>query len=144
MEKEEEPSPPPLYKKRHRTCNRVKTDAFLQFDWLFSMRKKYTYLVLVGSVLSTLGCNVVERLVVGDEIRACLVPGFLGMVGGMVGGMGLPLLGRRLCDKSFKSFTNFHRGVFKEIVGSSSHLCKLLSALKNLGCSVDTFSLVTK
>lgn len=27
---------------------------------------------------------------------------------------------------------------FKVTSGSSSHLCKLLSALKNLGCSVDT------
>lgn len=32
-------------------------------------------------------------------------------------------------------------GRFKLISGSSSHLCKLLSALKNLGCSVDTWKI---
>ena len=51
--------------------------------------------------------------------------------------------GTRLCARANRSVTIFLDGC-KETSGSSSHLCRLLFALKIFGCSVDTLILVTR
>jgi hypothetical protein len=55
----------------------------------------------------------------------------------VIGGVREGILGSCCFGMSVRSF-NMSPDIFKLTSGSSSHLCKLLSALKNLGCSVDT------